>query len=86
MYSSESEQKSLAALADTLKSKGVDQVDDLNDDDLDALEDSVASDDDDEDEDELEEDEDGKKEDGQRSSSGVPIPCHERLTVLLVSL
>ncbi len=76
MYSSESEQKSLAALADTLKSKGVDQVDDLNDDDLDALEDSVSNDDDDEDE-ELDEDEDGKKEDGQRSSSGVPIPVME---------
>ncbi len=75
MYSSESEQKSLAALADTLKSKGVDQVDDLNDEDLDALEDSVASDD--EDDEELDEDEDGKKEDGQRSSSGVPIPVME---------
>ncbi len=76
MYSSESEQKSLAALADTLKSKGVDQVDDLNDDDLDALEDSVSNDEDDDDE-ELDEDEDGKKEDGQRSSSGVPIPVME---------
>ncbi len=76
MYSSESEQKSLAALADTLKSKGVDQVDDLDDDDLDALEESV-SDDDDDDEDMGEDDEDGKKEDGQRSSSGVPIPVME---------
>ena len=76
MYSSESEQKSLAALADTLKSKGVDQVDDLNDDDLDALEDSVSNDDDEDDE-ELDEDEDDKKEDGQRSSSGVPIPVME---------
>ena len=75
MYSSESEQKSLAALADTLKSKGVDQVDDLNDDDLDALEDSVA--DDDEDEDLDDEDEEGKKEDAGRSSSGVPIPVME---------
>ena len=76
MYSSESEQKSLAALADTLKSKGVDRVDDLDDDDLDALEDSV-SDGNDDDDDELDEDEDGKKEDGQRSSSGVPIPVME---------
>ncbi len=76
MYSSESEQKSLAALADTLKSKGVDRVDDLNDEDLDALEDSVANDDDD-DEEELDEEDDGKKEDGQRSSSGVPIPVME---------
>lgn len=70
MYSSESEQKSLAALTDTLKSKGVDQVDDLDDDDLDALEESVSDDDDDMD------DED-KKEDGQRGSSGVPIPVME---------
>ena len=72
MYSSEAEQKSLAALADTLKSKGVDQVDELDDDDLDALEESVSDDDDDDDMD----DED-KKEDGQRSSSGVPIPVME---------
>ena len=70
MYSSESEQKSLAALNDTLKSKGVDQVDDLDDDDLDALEESVSDDEDDMD------DED-KKEDGQRGSSGVPIPVME---------
>ena len=76
MYSSESEQKSLAALADTLKSKGVDRVDDLDDEDLDALEDSV-SDENDDDEEEMDEDEDGKKEDGQRSSSGVPIPVME---------
>ena len=75
MYSSESEQKSLAALADTLKSKGVDQVDDLNDEDLDALEDSVSGDDDEDEE--LDDEEDGKKEDGQRSSSGVPIPVME---------
>lgn len=74
MYSSESEQKSLAALTDTLKSKGVDQVDDLDDEDLDALEESV-SDDDDDDED-MDDDED-KKEDSQRSSSGVPIPVME---------
>ena len=73
MYSSEAEQKSLAALADTLKSKGVDQVDDLDDEDLDALEESVS---DEEDDDEDIDDED-KKEDGQRSSSGVPIPVME---------
>ena len=75
MYSSESEQKSLAALADTLKSKGVEQVDDLADEDLDALEESV-SDDEDDDED-MDEDDEDKKEDGQRSSSGVPIPVME---------
>ena len=73
MYSSESEQKSLAALTDTLKSKGIDQVDDLDDDDLDALEESVSDDDDDEDEDM----DDDKKEDTQRGSSGVPIPVME---------
>ncbi len=78
MYSSESEQKSLAALADTLKSKGVEQVDDLDDEDLDDLEESVASDDeDDEDNDDDLDDEDGKKEDSQRGSSGVPIPVME---------
>ena len=74
MYSSESEQKSLAALADTLKSKGVDQVDDLDDEDLDALEESVSDDEDDED---MDEDDEDKKEDNQRSSSGVPIPVME---------
>ncbi|MFQ6703829.1 MAG: RNA polymerase sigma factor RpoD [Alphaproteobacteria bacterium] len=73
MYSSESEQKSLAALTDTLKSKGIDQVDDLDDDDLDALEESVSDDEEDEDED-MDED---KKEDNQRGSSGVPIPVME---------
>ena len=77
MYSSESEQKSLVALTDTLKSKGVDQVDDLDDDDLDALEESVSEDDDDDDIDEDDDDDDAKKEDGQRSSSGVPIPVME---------
>lgn len=77
MYSSESEQKSLAALADTLKSKGVEQVDDLNDADLDDLEESVTSEDDDDDTDDELEDEDGKKEDSQRGSSGVPIPVME---------
>jgi len=77
MYSSESEQKSLAALADALKSKGVDQVDDLNDDELDVLQDSVSSDDEDEDDEMSDEDDELKKEDSQRSSSGVPIPVME---------
>ena len=86
MYSSESEQKSLAALADTLKSKGVDQVDDLNDEDLDDLEDSVASDDDDDDDDDLDEDDDdAKKEDSQRSSSGVPIPVMEEALLPMIT-
>lgn len=81
MYSSESEQKSLAALTDTLKSKGIDQVDDLDDDDLDALEESVSDDDDDEDED-MDED---KKEDNQRGSSGVPIPVMEDALLSMIT-
>lgn len=83
MYSSESEQKSLAVLADTLKSKGVDQVDDLNDEDLDDLEESVASDE--EDDDELEDDDDEKKEDSQRSTSGVPIPVMEEALLPMIT-
>ncbi|MBO7644932.1 MAG: sigma-70 family RNA polymerase sigma factor, partial [Alphaproteobacteria bacterium] len=88
MYSSESEQKSLAALTDAMKSKGVDAVDDLNDEDLDDLEESVASntdDDDEEDEDLDEEDGDVKKEDSQRSSSGVPIPVMEEALFPMVT-
>ena len=52
MYSSDSEQKSLAALSETLKSKGVEHVDDLDDDDLDVLEDATVSEDDEDDDDE----------------------------------
>ena len=74
MYSSDSEKKSLAALNDTLKSKGVDQIDDLNDEDLDELEDSVMSDDD---VDEDDEDDENKKDDSQRGSSGVQISVME---------
>ena len=85
MYSSESEQKSLAALADTLKTKGLDKVDDLNDEDLDALEDSVSNDDDDDDDEELDDEEDGKKEDSQRSSSGVPIPVMEEALMPMIT-
>ena len=77
MYSSESEQKSLAALKDALKSKGVEQIDDLNDDDLDDLEDAVVSEDEDEEDGSLDDDEDAKKEDSGRGSSGVPIPVME---------
>ena len=84
MYSSESEQKSLAVLNDTLKSKGVDQVDDLNDEDLDDLEESVATDEDDEEEDEDLDDE-GKKDDSQRSSSGVPIPVMEESLLPMIT-
>ncbi|MBO7053460.1 MAG: RNA polymerase sigma factor RpoD [Alphaproteobacteria bacterium] len=84
MYSSESEQKSLAVLNDTLKSKGVDQVDDLNDEDLDDLEESVATDEDDEEEDEDLDDE-TKKDDSQRSSSGVPIPVMEESLLPMIT-
>ena len=75
MYSSDSEKKSLAALNDTLKSKGVDQIDDLNDEDLEELEDSVMADEDIGDEDD--EDDENKKDDSQRGSSGVQISVME---------
>ncbi len=78
MYSSESEQKSLAAISETLKSKGVEHVDELNDDDLDDLEESTALEDDEDDDDEEDDDEDGvKKEETPRGTSGVPIPVME---------
>ncbi|MBQ7185234.1 MAG: RNA polymerase sigma factor RpoD [Alphaproteobacteria bacterium] len=78
MYSSEAEQKSLAALSETLKSKGVEHVDELDDDDLDDLEESAVTEDDDDDEDDvLDDDDDVKKEDTPRSTSGVPIPVME---------
>ncbi|MBO5705160.1 MAG: hypothetical protein J6R99_04035, partial [Alphaproteobacteria bacterium] len=80
MYSSDSEQKSLAALSEALKSKGVEHVDELDDDDLDDLE--VGSDEEEEDE---EEDEDGiKKEDTPRGTSGVPIPVMEESLMPMV--
>ena len=84
MYSSESEQKSLAALSEAMKSKGVDDVNSLDDEDLDNLEESTATDEDDE-EDEDEEDEDGmKKEDTPRGTSGVPIPVMEESLMPMV--
>ena len=83
MYSSESEQKSLAALSEALKSKGVKHVDELDDDDLDDLADASVEGDDDEDE--LDDDEDGiKKEDTPRSTSGVPIPVMEESLMPMV--
>lgn len=87
MYSSESEQKSLAALSEALKSKGVEHVDELDDDELDDLEESTASDDDDDDdEDEESDDEDGiKKEDTPRGTSGVPIPVMEEALMPMVT-
>lgn len=77
MYSSDSEQKSLLALSEALKSKGVEHVDELDDDELDDLASASVST---EEEDELndEDEEDGiKKEDTPRSTSGVPIPVME---------
>ena len=86
MYSSESEQKSLAALSEALKSKGVEHVDELDDDELDDLEESTASDDDDDDDDEESDDEDGiKKEDTPRGTSGVPIPVMEEALMPMVT-
>ena len=78
MYSSESEQKSVAALSETLKSKGVEQVDDLSDEDFEDLTEPTVEDDmDDEDEDDDDEDEEIKRDDSPRSTSGVPIPVME---------
>lgn len=84
MYSSDAEQKSLAALSEALKSKGVEHVDELDDDELDDLEESTT---DDEDDDEMDEDdEDGvKKEDTPRGTSGVPIPVMEESLMPMVT-
>lgn len=85
MYSSDAEQKSLAALSEALKSKGVEHVDELDDDELDDLEESTASDEDD-DEDEDADDEDGvKKEETPRGTSGVPIPVMEEALMPMVT-
>ena len=84
MYSSDAEQKSLAAISETLKSKGVEQVDDLDDDDLDDLEESVGDDDDDDDDDILDDEDGDKKEDPPRGTSGVPIPVMEEALMPMV--
>ena len=77
MYSSESEQKSVAALSETLKSKGVEQVDDLSDEDFEDLTEPSVEDDMDDESEEDEDDEEIKRDDGPRSTSGVPIPVME---------
>ena len=83
MYSSESEQKSLAALSEALKSKGVEHVDELDDDELDDLTDAAVDSDEEDDEDE---DEDGiKKEDTPRGTSGVPIPVMEEALMPMIT-
>lgn len=83
MYSSDAEQKSLAALSETLKSKGVEHVDELDDDDLDDLADASVSDDV-EDEDLDDDEDDIKKEDTPRGTSGVPIPVMEESLMPMV--
>ncbi|MDW2958582.1 MAG: RNA polymerase sigma factor RpoD [Alphaproteobacteria bacterium] len=83
MYSSDSEQKSLAALSEALKSKGVEHVDELDDDELDDLTDASVEDDEEDDDDE---DEDGiKKEDTPRGTSGVPIPVMEESLMPMIT-
>ena len=83
MYSSDAEQKSLAALSETLKSKGVEHVDELDDDDLDDLAESTASDDEEDDDEDM--DDDGiKKEETPRGTSGVPIPVMEESLMPMV--
>ena len=82
MYSSESEQKSLAALSETLKSKGVEHVEDLDDDALDDLEEATSEDDSDE---ELEDDDEIKKDDSPRGTSGVPIPVMEESLMPMIT-
>ena len=76
MYSSESEQKSLASMAEALKQKSNDQIEDIDLDNFDE-------DDDDDDDDDL--DEDGKKDDGQRGSAGVPIPVMEESLMPMIT-
>lgn len=77
MYSNEAEQKSVAALSETLKSKGVEQVDDLSDEDFEDLTEPSVEDDMDDESEEDEDDEEIKRDDGPRSTSGVPIPVME---------
>ena len=85
MYSSDSEKKSLAALADTLKAKGVDDVTDLDDDDLEDEE--LGGEGEEEEEEETEDGEGGRKEDTPRSASGVPVPVmEEALTPMVLDL
>ena len=83
MYSSEAEQKSLAALSEAMKSKGVDHVEDLADEDLDDLEESAVEDEDDEDD--LDEEDGIKKEESSRGTSGVPIPVMEESLMPMVT-
>ncbi|MCL1786016.1 MAG: RNA polymerase sigma factor RpoD [Alphaproteobacteria bacterium] len=75
MYSSDAEKKSLAALSETLRAKGVEDVTDLDDDDL---EDEALGDEEEEEEDEEEDGENpGRERDAPRGTSGVPVPVME---------
>jgi len=84
MYSSDAEQKSLAALSEALKSKGVEHVDELDDDELDDLEESTATAEDDDDDEDADEEDGIKKEDTPRGTSGVPIPVMEEALMPMV--
>ncbi len=79
MYSSESEQKSVNALAEALKSKGVETIEELDDDELDELTDTTSE--------EEEEEEDENKKSVARGVSGVAIPVmEESLTPTILEL
>jgi RNA polymerase primary sigma factor len=80
MYSSDAEQRKLAELADTLKSKGVENIEELEDDELD---DTLGDDEEDEDE-ESEDAGAAGKESAPRGSSGVPIPMMEESLMPMV--
>ncbi|MDR0803752.1 MAG: sigma-70 family RNA polymerase sigma factor [Rickettsiales bacterium] len=69
MYSNDFEKRSLAAISNVLKSKGVDSIEDLGDEDLDEVEEEF------EEEEEAAEENTGKE--NARGSSGVPIPVME---------
>lgn len=84
MYSSDAEQKSLAALSEALKSKGVEHVDELDDDELDDLEESTAATEEDDDDEDADEEDGIKKEDTPRGTSGVPIPVMEEALMPMV--
>ncbi len=81
MYSSDAEQKSLAALSEALKSKGVEHIDELDDDELDDLTESASED---EEEEEIEDEDGVKKEETPRGSSGVPIPVMEESVMPMI--
>ncbi|MCL2369309.1 MAG: sigma-70 family RNA polymerase sigma factor, partial [Alphaproteobacteria bacterium] len=81
MYSSDSEKKSLAALAEAMRAKGVEDVADLDDDDL---EDEELGDEEEEEEDEEEDSEGGRERNAPRSTSGVPVPVMEESLMPMV--